>query len=322
MTTPNRVLVTRRIPEPGLLRLRAAGLAVDYVDRDDPPPRAELLARAAGAAGVLAMMSERIDAEFLDAAGPSLRVVANFAVGYDNIDVPACTARGVRATNTPGVLTDATADIAWTLILAAARHAIVGDRMVRSGQWQGWAPTQLLGLQLAGATLGIVGAGRIGTAVARRGVGFGMRVLYYARRDVPEIEQAAGARRADLDTLLSESDVISLHLPLTPQTRHLIDAPQLARMKPTAILINTARGPVVNEAAVVAALRARQIAAAGFDVYENEPKLTPGLAELDNAVLLPHLGSGTVATREKMSLMTAENIIAVLAGREPPNPLN
>jgi len=154
MTTPNRVLVTRRIPEPGLLRLRAAGLAIDYVDRDDPPPRAELLARAAGAAGVLAMMSERIDAEFLDAAGPSLRVVANFAVGYDNIDVPACTARGVRATNTPGVLTDATADIAWTLILAAARHAIVGDRMVRSGQWRGWAPTQLLGLNSPGRRWG------------------------------------------------------------------------------------------------------------------------------------------------------------------------
>lgn len=322
MTTPSRVLITRRIPEPGLVRLRAAGVAIDYVDQDDPPSRAELLARAAGAASVIAMMSERIDAEFLDAAGPSLRVVANFAVGFDNIDVPACSARGVRATNTPGVLTDATADIAWTLILAAARHAIVGDRMVRSGHWKGWAPTQLLGLQLAGATLGVVGAGRIGTAVARRGVGFGMRVLYYARRDVPEIEQAAGAQRVDLDALLSESDVVSLHLPLTPQTRHLIDAPQLARMKPTAILINTARGPVVNEAAVVEVLRNRQIAAAGFDVYENEPKLTPGLAELDNAVLLPHLGSGTVATREKMSLMTAENILAVLAGREPPNPLN
>jgi glyoxylate reductase len=267
-------------------------------------------------------MSEKVDAEFLDAAGPALRVVANFAVGYDNIDLAACTARGVRATNTPGVLTDATADIAWTLILACARHAIVGDRLVRSGQWRGWAPTQLLGLQLAGATLGVVGAGRIGTAVARRGLGFGMQVVYYARREMPEIERVADARRVELAALLSSSDVVSLHVPLTPRTKHLIDRPQLDLMKRTAVLINTARGPVVNEAALVEALRERRLAGAGFDVYEHEPRLTPGLAALDNVVVLPHLGSGTVATREKMSRMTAENIIAVLEGRQPPNPLN
>lgn len=321
MSAP-RVLITRRVPEAGPELLRAAGYAVDLFDENDPPARAEVLQRLPGVAGVVAMMSDRVDGEFLKAAGSSLKVVANFAVGYDNLDLAACRAHGVRATNTPGVLTEATADIAWTLILATARHAIVGDRLVRAGEWSGWYPTQLLGLQLAEATLGIVGAGRIGTAVARRAVGFNMQVVYTARKPAPALESATGARRVPLDELLRTADIVSLHVPLTPETRHMLDAAAIAKMKPTALLINTARGPVVDEAALVAALRQGRIGGAGFDVYEHEPRLTPGLAELDNVVLLPHLGSGTTATRTKMSRMVAENVIAVLQGREPPNPLN
>jgi len=316
-----RILITRRVPPPAVESLRAAGLAVDLVDQDDPPSRAELLARVPGVAGLITMLSEKVDAELLEAAGPGLRVVANFAVGYDNIDLEACRQRGVRVTNTPGVLTDATADLAWALILATARRVVEGDRLVRSGQWQGWAPLQLLGLQLTGATLGLVGAGRIGTAVGLRSVGFRMNVLYVDDRPSVALEEQVGARRVSLGELLPVVDILSLHVPLTPQTRHLIGPQELAAMKSTAILINTARGPVVDEAALVEALRAGRLAGAGFDVYEHEPRLTPGLAELPNVVLLPHLGSATTATRQRMSQMVAENVLAVLAGREPPNPV-
>jgi glyoxylate reductase len=318
MSVP-RILITRRVPPPAVSMLTAAGCAVDLLDQDDPPLRDELLRRVRGAAGLIAMLSERVDAPLLDAAGPSLRVVANFAVGFDNIDLAECTRRSVRVTNTPGVLTDATADLTWTLILAAARRAVEGDRLVRSGQWTGWAPLQLLGLQLRGATLGLVGAGRIGTAVGLRSIGFGMNVLYVDDRPSAELESRVGARRTTLDELIPQADVLSLHVPLTPQTRHLVNAERLAAMKPTAILVNTSRGPVIDEAALVAALRERRIAAAGFDVYEYEPRLTPGLAELPNVVLLPHLGSATTATRQKMSQMVAENVLAALQGREPPN---
>ncbi len=317
-----RVLITRRVPPPAVELLKRAGLSVDLFDQDDPPTREELLSRVPGAVALVTMLSERVDVALLDAAGPALRVVANFAVGFDNIDIPVCTERGVRATNTPGVLTDATADLAWTLILATARRVVEGDRLVRDGRWTGWTPMQFLGLQLRGATLGIVGAGRIGVAVGLRSVGFGMNVLYADEQVSRDLEERVGARRIELDRLIAASDVLTLHVPLTPQTRHLIGAEQLAAMKPTAILINTSRGPVVDEAALVAALRDRRIAAAGFDVYENEPRLTPGLADLPNVVLLPHLGSATTATRQKMSQMVAENVIAVLAGREPPNPVN
>lgn len=315
------VLITRRVPPPAVELLTHAGLKVDLVEQDDPPPRASLLRRVPGLAGLVTMLSERVDGELLDAAGPTLRVVANFAVGFDNIDLDACRQRGVRVTNTPGVLTDATADLTWALILAAARRVVEGDRRMRSGTWTGWAPLQLLGLQLREATLGLVGAGRIGTAVGLRSVGFGMNVVYADERPSAELEQRVRARRIDLRQVIATADVLSLHVPLTPQTRHLIGADQLATMKPTAILINTARGPIVDEAAMVAALRDRKIAAAGFDVYENEPRLAPGLAELPNVVLLPHLGSAATATRQRMSQMVAENVIAVLAGRDPPNPV-
>jgi len=316
-----RILITRRVPPPAVESLRAAGLVVDLVDQDDPPSRAELLARVPGVVGLITMLSEKVDAELLEAAGPGLRVVANFAVGYDNIDLEACRRRGVRVTNTPGVLTDATADLAWALILATARRVVEGDRLVRSGQWRGWAPLQLLGLQLTGATLGLVGAGRIGTAVGLRSVGFRMNVLYVDDHPSVALEEQVGARRVSLGELLPVVDILSLHVPLTPQTRHLIGPRELAAMKPTAILINTARGPVVDEAALVEVLRSGRLAGAGFDVYEHEPRLTPGLAELPNVVLLPHLGSATTATRHRMSQMVAENVLAVLAGREPPNPV-
>lgn len=317
-----RVLITRRVPPPAVELLESAGFTVDCVAQDDPLSRADLLQRVAGAAGLITMLSEKIDADLLDAAGPQLKVVANFAVGFDNIDLDACTQRGVRATNTPGVLTNATADLAWTLILATARHASAGDALVRAGRWTGWAPLQYLGLELSGATLGIIGAGRIGTAVGVRSLGFSMNVLYAGHGRNRELEDRVGAQLADVDTIVRAADVLSLHVPLTPDTRHMIGAPQLAAMKSTAILINTARGPVVDEAALIEALRNGQIAGAGLDVYEHEPQLTPGLAELPNVVLLPHLGSATRTTRQKMSQMTAENVIAALRGEEPPNALN
>lgn len=314
-----QVVLTRRMPAAAAEVLAKAGLTVDVIETDEPAPRDEILKRACGCAGLITMLSDRIDAGFLDAVGPALRVVANYAVGFDNIDLEACKRCGIRVTNTPGVLTEATADLAWSLILAAARNVAEGDRVMRTGQWSGWAPTQLLGLELNGATLGILGAGRVGTAVARRSLGFRMRVIYTDKRRNEELERELGAERVELDRLVAESDVLSLHLPMSPEVRHLIGAPQFETMKPTAILVNTARGPIVDEAALVEALRTGEIAAAGLDVYENEPQLAPGLAELPNVVLLPHLGSATTSTRSRMAAMAAENVVAVLAGREPPN---
>jgi glyoxylate reductase len=317
-----RVLLTRRMPPPAEQMLRQAGLGVDVLEADDSPGRAALLERVRGAAGLIPTLGERVDAALLEAAGPSLRVVANFAVGFDNVDLPACAACGVRVTNTPGVLTDATADLTWTLILATARRVVEGDKFVRSGQWRGWTPTQLLGLELAGATLGIIGAGRIGTAVGLRSAGFRMNVLYCDPRANPQLEDAVAARRAEFDEVVRAADVLTLHVPMREQNQHLIGPAELAAMKPTAFLINTSRGPVVDEAALVTALREGQIAAAGLDVYENEPHLAAGLAGLSNATLLPHLGSATDATRQAMSRIAAENAIAVLQGRAPPNPVN
>lgn len=319
MSAAPRVLITRRLPPPAADLLAAGGCAVEVLPHDDPPPRALVLDRVRGAAAIVCTLTERIDGELLAAAGDGLRVIATFAVGYDNIDLKSCADRGVRVTNTPGVLTNATADIAWCLILAAARHVVTGDRLVRAGEWRGWTPTQLLGLELTGSTIGIVGAGRIGSAVARRAAGFGMRIVYAHPRVNEELEQRLGARQVELAELLRESDVVTLHVPMREGNRHLIGAERLALMKPSAILINTARGPLVDEAALIECLRAGRIAAAGLDVYEFEPRLSPGLAELPNVVLLPHLGSGTTATRQAMSRMVAENVLAVLQGREPPN---
>lgn len=313
--------VTRPLPDPGTSPLRAAGLVVRQHEVDRPPTRSELLAGVADAAAVVCLLTDRIDAELLTAA-PALRVVANVAVGFDNIDVTACTARGVVATNTPGVLTEATADLTWALLLAAARRLGEGERLVRAGEWEGWSPTQLVGQPVHGRTLGIVGLGAIGTAVARRAAGFGMTVLHTSRSAHPAAEAETGAVRVALDELLRRSDVVSIHCPLTDETRHLLDAAALARMKPTAVLVNTARGAVVDEAALVDALRQGRLGAAGLDVYEREPALAPGLAELDNVVVLPHLGSATTDTRAAMVELACANVVAVLAGSTPPTPLN
>jgi glyoxylate reductase len=243
------------------------------------------------------------------------------AVGFNNIDVAAASRLGILVTNTPGVLTEATADLTWALILGVARRVVEGDQEMRSGRFPGWGPMYLLGGDVTGQTLGLIGPGRIATAVARRAVGFEMPLLYHGRRPSPELD-ALGARGVPLDQLLAESDFVSLHVPLAPETRHLIDARALSQMKPTAYLINTARGPVVDEAALVAALKAGQIAGAGLDVYEDEPTMAVGLADCPNALLLPHLGSATHATRAAMSRIAAENLVAALQGRRPPNLVN
>jgi lactate dehydrogenase-like 2-hydroxyacid dehydrogenase len=316
------VYVTRRLPEAALEMLRSFAESVEVNPDDRVLERRELLRAVEGRDGVLCLLTDRIDAEVFDAAGPGLKVFANYAVGYDNVDVAEATRRGVIVTNTPGVLTDTTADLAWALIFAVARRVVAGDSLARSGRWAGWGPMQLLGRDITGATLGIVGAGRIGGAVAARSAGFGMKVLYADPSPRPELERMLGARKVALDGLLAESDFVTIHVPLRDETRHLIGRRELGLMKETAYLINTSRGPVVDEKALVGALKSGSIAGAGLDVYEEEPKLAPGLAELDNVVVLPHLGSATVATRTKMATMAAENLIAALAGERPPNCVN
>lgn len=315
------VFITRPIPESGLQLLREAGHTVRLSATDAPLPAETLRAGLSGADAVITMLSDKITADVL-AENPQLQIVTQFAVGFDNIDVQAATARGVSVCNTPDVLTDATADLAWALLLAAARRVVEGDRYVRSGQWDGWGPMQLLGTKVSGKTLGIVGAGRIGQAIGRRALGFQMPVLYNARYVKPEFEAEVGAQWRDLDDLLRESDFISISCPLTPETRHLIDARRLELMKPSAVLVNTARGPVVDEEALAMALRSRKIAAAGLDVFEKEPEIHPDLMGLDNVVMLPHAGSGDVETREVMSELCARNIIAHFRGEEPPTLLN
>lgn len=315
------VYVTRRIPNAGLDLLRPACATLDVNPHDRAASRAELLDGVRGRDGVLCLLTDQIDDAIMEAAGPGCKVLANYAVGYNNIDVEAARRRGIRVTNTPGVLTDATADLAWALLFAAARRIVESDRHMRTGAWNGWGPMQFLGQDVTGATLGVVGAGRIGTAFAMKSTGFRMRVVYTSRRPNLEMEAKLGARRLELDELLSVSDFVSLHVPLGPETRHLIGRKALARMRPNAVLINTSRGPVVDEAALVEALRAGRIAAAGLDVYEDEPRAAPGLLDLPNVVACPHIGSATVTARSRMAEMAARNLLAVLEGREPPNPV-
>ncbi|GAA4150796.1 D-glycerate dehydrogenase [Actinomadura keratinilytica] len=313
------VYVPRLLTDAAMREVRALGHPV-VAGGEDPPDRAVLLRDAAGAAAVVCTLTERIDAEFLDAAGPRLKVVANTAVGYDNIDVAAATERGVRVTNTPGVLDGATADLTMALILAAARRVLDGDRLLRDRTPWVWGPRMLLGLDLsAGATLGIVGYGRIGRAVARRARAFDMKIVATPARSAPPDDDV---EFLELPDLLERSDVVTLHCPLTERTRHLIDADALRRMKPSAILVNTARGGIVDEDALIGALRSGQIAAAGLDVFEDEPNVDPRLTELPNTVLTPHLGSAGVTTRERMCHLSVANAAAVLAGKEPPTPVN
>lgn len=317
-----RILVTRRLPEPALARLRAAG-EVDLNELDRPLNREELLARVRGASALVSLLTDTVDGAVMDAGLPSLRVIANYAVGYDNVDIAAATARRIPVTNTPGVLTEATADLAWTLILSTVRRVAEGDRVMRRGAFPGWSPLYLLGGEVTGATLGLFGLGRIGTAVARRARGFEMRIIYHdERRADAATEEALGAKIVDFDTLLAESDILSIHAPLTPATRHRFGLAEFRKMKRTAALVNTARGPIVNEPELVSALAEGLIAGAGLDVYEDEPKTSPGLAEQERAVLAPHLGSATLATRTKMAHLAVDNVLAALEGRKPPACVN
>lgn len=294
---------------------------VEYWTNEERPPREEVLRRVKDKDGLVCLLTEKINDEFLRNA-PKLRVAANVAVGYDNIDLDACTKRGVAATNTPGVLDETTADFAWTLMMAVARRLGEGEQLARSGNWKGWNLDQLCGADVWGKTLGIVGFGRIGRAMARRALGFQMKVLYTdAVKAPPDVIEPLKAEYRDMNALLAESDFISLHVPLIPETRGLFNAPKFYRMKPTAFLINTARGPVVDEAALVAALEAKKIAGAALDVFENEPFIHPGLKR-PNVVLAPHLASASIETRTRMSVIAANNVTAVFQGQLPPNLLN
>jgi glyoxylate reductase len=316
---PEKVLVTREIPEAGLRPLEPFDLTVLS---EAPPERSELLDAAWGATGVLSNVTEKIDAEFMDAAGEGLKVVANMAVGYDNVDVGAARERGIVVTNTPGVLDETTADTAFMLLLAAARRLGESERTLRAGGWHWWGPKLFVGVDVWGKKLGVVGMGRIGQAVARRGKGFGMEVLYHNRSRDEEAEEELDARYVGLDELLASADFVSVHTPLTDETRHLIGAEQLEKMKPTAVLVNTSRGPVVDEGALADALADGRIFAAGLDVYEEEPKVHPKLLQLENAVLAPHIGSGSRETRDRMAVLAAENVVAVLSGEGPKTPVD
>ncbi|MBP7561855.1 MAG: D-glycerate dehydrogenase [Armatimonadetes bacterium] len=319
---PYKVSVTREIPDPGIPIVREIAPDARINPDDRVLTRGELLDYVRGCDGVLCLLTDPIDAEVLDAAGPQCRIFANYAVGYNNIDVAAATARGIMVTNTPGVLTDATADHAWALLFSVARRIVEGDAFMRAGKFEGWGPMMFLGGDITGKTLGIVGAGRIGAAMALKSRGFGMRVLYADVARNEELESDLGAQWVDLDTLLAESDFVSLHVALTPETVHLINAERLGKMKPTAYLINTSRGPVVDEIALVDALTSRRIAGAGLDVYEDEPAMKPGLADCPNAVIVPHIASATNWTRSKMAEMAATNLVAGLRGETPPNLVN
>lgn len=314
------VYVSRLLPDPGPAALAAAGYDIRQHSGVGAPSPEELLAGLNGAVGAITLLTDRIDGAVLDAA-PSIRVVANLAVGYDNIDVEAALARGVVVTNTPDVLTDATADLAWALLLGAARRIGEGERLVRSGRWTGWSPTQLLGASLPGKTLGVYGLGQIGTAVARRARGFDMRVQYTTRRPRPGAEAELGARWVDFDTLVRTSDFIVITAPLNDDTRHAFNASVFDVMRSDAVLVNAGRGPIVDERALVDALRSGSIGGAGLDVYEREPEVEAGLLALDRVVLAPHLGSATREARAAMVTLCCDNVLAVLSGKEPLTPV-
>ncbi|MBI4457421.1 D-glycerate dehydrogenase [Candidatus Uhrbacteria bacterium] len=316
-----KIFVTRKIPAVGLDMLAGrAGLEVDVYQKDRVIPRRELLKRIRGCAGVLTLLTEKVDQEFLEAAGPQLKVVANMAVGYDNIDVHACKNAGVAVANTPGVLTDAVAEHAFALMMAIARRIVESDKFLRAGKYEAWGPLLLLGTQLKGKTLGVVGLGRIGAGVAERAAkGMGMKVLYNDVKRNEDFERSVGAEFAAVEDILRRSDFVSIHVPLLPATRHLVDAAKLAMMKPTAYLVNTSRGPIVDEKALVAALKSKRIAGAALDVFEFEPKLAPGLAKLDNVVITPHTASATFEARSAMAELAAQAILDALDGKTPKN---
>jgi glyoxylate reductase len=315
---PKRVLVTREIPEAGLRPLEDFDVTVLS---ERPPEYGELLEAARDAEGVLSTVTEKIDAEFMNAAGDDLKVVANMAVGYDNVDVGAAEERGIIVTNTPGVLDETTADTAFMLLLAAARRLGEGERIVRAGKWEAWGPKMLTGPDVWGKRLGVVGFGRIGQAVAQRAKGFGMEILYHNRSRKEDAEGELEAQYLEFDELLETCDFLSIHTPLTDETTHLIGGAEFDKMKPEAVLVNTSRGPVVDEAALAEALENKRIFAAGLDVYEEEPKVHPKLLELENVVLAPHIGSASIETRDKMAATAARDLRAVLRGERPENPV-
>ncbi len=315
-----KVLVTREIPQAGLTLLREK-FDVVMNPHDRPLSREEILEMAADVEGILCLLTDKIDGELIDAL-PNVKGYAQYAVGSDNINVPDATTRKVPVSNTPGVLTNATAEMAWALLFASGRRVVESDTLMRSGKWGGWGPMQFIGGDVTGATLGLLGAGRIGTAMALKSRGFDMKVLYTDAYPNESLEKTLGAKRVELAELLAESDFVSVHVPLMESTRHLMGAPEFKAMKKTAYLINTSRGPVVDEAALVAALKAGEIAGAGLDVYEKEPEMAPGLAELDNVVICPHTASATVSSRNGMATKAAINLIAMVEGEIPPDCLN
>jgi len=315
-----KVFITRKIPNRGLELLTQNKIDFEMSELDRPLTPDELKAKVAGVDGILSQLVDKITAEVMDAAGKQLKVVANYAVGFDNVSVKDATNRHILVTNTPDVLTDSVADHAFALMMAAARRVVESDRFSRAGKYQGWQPFLLLGQEVYGKTLGIIGSGRIGSALAMRAAkGFNMKVLYHDQKPNENLENEIGAKFVTKEELLKNSDFVSLHVPLLPETKHLISTHEFEMMKKTAVLVNTARGPVVDEQALLKALRNGDIFAAGIDVWENEPKLTPGLEDLENIVITPHTASATVETRENMSLVAAQNIIAALKGETPPN---
>ena len=318
----SKIVVTGKIPNAGLEVLRNAGLDPQAWSQDVAMTRQELLKQVKGAEILVTLLTEKVDSELLDAAGSQLKAVCNVAVGYNNIDVAACKARGVTVTNTPGVLTDATADIALALILMVTRRLAEGERVIRSKTpWQ-WGMHYMLGTGVTNRVLGVVGMGAIGIATARRAKACGMSVVYHSRSEIDsKIASELGAKKVSLDELLSGSDVVSIHCPSNESTHHLIGAPQFKKMKPTAFLVNTARGPIVDEQALVDALKAKEIAGAGLDVFEFEPKINEGLLDRDDVVLIPHLGSATTETRDAMAMLAASNAVAIASGKSPLTPV-
>ena len=315
-----KVYITSQIPEPGLELLRK-NFEVEVNPEDRVLTREDLLEKVRGRDAILCLLTDKIDAQVMDAA-KGARIFANYAVGYDNIDVYEATKKGILITNIPGVLTETTADLAWALLMATARRVVEADRFTRAGKFKGWGPMLLLGVDVWGKTLGLVGAGRIGSAMARRSVGFKMNLLYHDPYSNRELEEELGVKKVDLDTLLKESDFISIHVPLTQETHHLIGEREFSLMKHSAHLINTSRGPVVDEEVLVQALQNRRIAGAGLDVYEHEPQLTPGMAELDNVVVVPHIASASTETRTKMATMAAQSITDFFEGLRPAHCVN
>jgi glyoxylate reductase len=316
-----KVYITRELPKKALDMI-SAECEMEVNPHDRVLTREELERAVQGIDGLLCLLTDRIDAELLD-FNPDLKVIANYAVGFNNIDVKACTERGIPVSNTPGVLTDTTADFAWTLLMATARRLVEADRFTRAGKYEGWGPMMFLGGDIYGQTLGVIGMGRIGQAFAKRACGFDMKVIYYdAFHLTPEKEKELNIEYRELDDLLKEADFVSIHVPLIPETRHLIGERELKMMKETAYLINTARGPIIDEKALVEALKNKEIAGAGLDVYENEPELAPGLVELENVILAPHIASASIETRTKMAVMAAENLLAGLKGETMPNIVN